>query len=298
MLLIVAVSSGCGQSDQPQGDEAYRVYYVMKDYSKVDSVEYLTDTEDSQTEELLQELMMEMMKIPEKKINFLAPMGGELHPNHYSLSEGSMNVDFNESYKDLDTIPEVLYRSAIVRTLTQVEDVDFVTFSVNGDPLKDDTGTPIGPMTAESFIDNAGNEISTYEKSRLHLYFANETGDKLVEVDREVVYNSNITIERQVVEELIKGPNTDVSYPTINPDTQVLTVTTRDGVCYVNLSQAFLTQPYSVTSEVTIYSIVNSLSEISNINKVQISIEGETAVTYHESVDLSTVFERNLDIVE
>ncbi|MBR1440375.1 MAG: GerMN domain-containing protein, partial [Lachnospiraceae bacterium] len=116
---------------------------------------------------------------------------------------------------------------------------------------------------------------------------------------RDVVYNSNISLEKIVLEELIKGPEEGAAYgPTINPETKVISVSVKDGTCYVNFSEQFLKQPYTIKSDVTIYSIVNSLSELSNINKVQLSINGETNTTYLDSVTLTTVFERNLDIIE
>ena len=52
----------------------------------------------------------------------------------------------------------------------------------------------------------------------------------------------------------------------------------------------------NATPEVTLYSLVNSLVELPNVNKVQISINGETNVVFRETYNLSTVFERNLDI--
>ena len=72
---------------------------------------------------------------------------------------------------------------------------------------------------------------------------------------------------------------------------------TRDGICYVNLNETFLTQIYNVSADVAIYSIVNSLAELSTVNKVQISINGDTSGTYREKYSFSTVFVRNLDIV-
>ncbi|MBD5461192.1 MAG: GerMN domain-containing protein, partial [Lachnospiraceae bacterium] len=66
--------------------------------------------------------------------------------------------------------------------------------------------------------------------------------------------------------------------------------------CYVNLDQTFLTQIYNVTPDVTIYSIVNSLTELANIQKVQILINGESNLTYREIYAFTTIFERNLDI--
>ena len=107
-------------------------------------------------------------------------------------------------------------------------------------------------------------------------------------------------MERLVVDELLKGPGTDVAdvaYPTINPNTKVVSVSVRDGICYVNLDDTFLTQIYNVSSEVTIYSIVNSLAELTGVNKVQISVNGESDIMYRENISLSTVFERNLDLV-
>ena len=154
-------------------------------------------------------------------------------------------------------------------------------------------------MAADTFIENAGNEINAYEKVNLRLYFANETGDRLVEENRRnVVYNSNISLEKLVVEKLVEGPTVEGAYPTINPATKIISVTVQDGTCYVNLNDDFLNQPYNVVSDVTIYSITNSLVELSNVNRVQISINGETNLSYRENMSLNTVFERNLDIME
>ncbi len=113
------------------------------------------------------------------------------------------------------------------------------------------------------------------------------------------VYNSNISMEKLVVERLVAGPvDTDAgAYPVINPATKVLSVTVKDGTCYVNLDDNFMTQMYNVSADVVVYSIVNSLVELTNVNKVQISINGETDLVYRENFNFSTVFDRNLDLV-
>ena len=155
-------------------------------------------------------------------------------------------------------------------------------------------------MTSDQFIDNAGDEINAYEKVRLKLYFANEQGDGLIATNRTVVYNTNISLEKLVVEELLAGPGQEAGgelFPVINPETKIVSVTVKDNVCYVNFNETFLTQIYTVTPEVAIYSIVNSLEELPNVNKVQISINGETDVMYRESISLSTVFERKLELL-
>ena len=96
----------------------------------------------------------------------------------------------------------------------------------------------------------------------------------------------------------MKGHMTEGAYLTVNPTTKIVSVTVKDGTCYVNLSNDFLNQPYNVASDVTIYSITNSLAELSNVNRVQIAVNGESNISYRENMSLNNVFERNLDILE
>ena len=99
-------------------------------------------------------------------------------------------------YKKLSPSSEVLVRAAIVRTMTQLEGISYVSVTVGGEALTDSLGNVVGPMTADLFIDNAGNEINAYEKTRLLLYFTNEDGERLIGVQtKPVVYSSNISME-------------------------------------------------------------------------------------------------------
>ena len=294
MLLFLTGVSACGRNRQ-EGAHSYTVYYVNKEGTCVVSEEYVTDTPMENKEVLLQEFTG-LLKDTAERPEYLSPLSEAFQ--NYTLHEGQMNLDFSEAYLDQEPIVEVLCRAAVVRTLTQIEGIDTVTFSVQNETLTDAVGVPVGAMTEDSFIDNAGTEINAYAEATFTLYFADEAGDALVKVSRDVVYNSNISMERQVVEELIKGPEDAEGYPTVNPAVTILSVTVKDRVCYVNLSEEFLTSAYNVTSQVTLYSIVNSLVELPGVNKVMISVEGDTDVTYRDSVSLTTVFERNLDIVE
>lgn len=297
IIVMAASMTGCGDDTQNSGSggRTYSVYYVNNEETGIFSKSYQTVTEDGQ--ELLDELIGQLAAISEKK-EYKAPLSGDFTILGYTLEDGQLAINFDEHYKEMDSIKEILVRAAIVRTLSQVRDVSYISFAVNNEPLMDNGGIVVGNMSADMFIDNEGNEINTYEKVNLHLYFANETGDRLVEENqRNVVYNSNISIEKLVVEKLIEGPLSEGSYPTINPETRIVSVTVKDRICYVNLNEVFLNQPYNVTSDVTIYSITNSLVELPNVSKVQISINGDTSVSYKESVSLTTLFERNLDLI-
>ena len=110
----------------------------------------------------------------------------------------------------------------------------------------------------------------------------------------EVRYNSNVSREKLIVGKLMKGPETSAPKATINPDTNLLSVTTKDGICYVNFDKTFLKGAYDVKPQVTIYSLVNSLTQGTGVGKVQISINGENHVKYMQTVDLSQPLEADL----
>lgn len=298
MLCLLAVM-GCGKQEQADRSRIYNIYALNKDENKIVSSEYMVQSVEQ--EALIAELLEQLAKVPEK-LEYKTPLMGNFKLLNYSLEGGQLILNFDALYHAQPVTTEVLVRAAIVRTMTQVEGVDYVSFQVMSEPLSDASGNVIGIMSEDMFIDHAESEISSREKVKVRLYFANETGDKLIEMNRTLVYsnNANISMERLVVEQLIGGPTEQVKdevFPTINPSTKVISVTVKDGICYVNLNENFLTQNYNVTSEVTIYSIVNSLVELPNVNRVQIAINGDSNVMYRENTSLAVAYERNLDLV-
>lgn len=298
ICLALLLLAGCGSNTDEKSKE-YTIYYVDKDENKVSGTE--VNVEETETREVLHTLFRALRTQPEDaSYRSAIPEGVTLES--FSFADNQLVLNFSAEYLSMSSTGEVLSRAAIVRTLCQVTDVNYVAFKVEGEPLVNLSGVPVGYMTAEQFVDNAGNEINAYEKATLTLYYANENGDRLEAHMVDCVYNSNISMDKLVVEQLIEGPeggeNEENGYATISPTTQIVSVTTRDGVCYVNLDEGFLTRQGNVTPEVAVYSIVNSLAELSGINKVQISVNGSTDLVYMETVSLSQVFERNLEIMD
>lgn len=295
LTCILTMLCACGKNQDTEGKSKYSVYYLNRKDTKIVAFDYYTDTTD--TMQLLGE-MIEVMSTTPEDVNYHEPVHNYAVIG-YHINDNQIALSVDEKYRDLSPTTEVLTRAAIVRTLTQIEGLQYVTMKVRDDELTDALGSTVGVMSAEQFVDNAGNEINSYEKVKLTLFFASEDGQSLVKANRTVIYNSNISLDKLVVEHLIDGPTTTSVgiYPTINANTKIVSVTVKDGICYVNLDESFLSQMSNVTPEVTLYSLVNSLVELSNVNKVQISINGETNVVFRETYNLSTVFERNLDLV-
>lgn len=293
-LLFLA---GCGRGNSSEAKE-YIVYYLDHDENKVTGKSIRIEGTD--TREILQSLFYELRTQPEST-SFKSAIPENVKLESFAYDDYQLVLNFSEEYHSMSPAREVLARAAIVRTLCQVSGINYVAFNVDGEALVNVSGILVGYMTADQFVDNEGNEINAYEKVSLTLYYADGSGSSLEAhlVDR--VYNSNISMDRLVVEELIAGPQDSGSeengYATISPDTKIVSVTTRDNTCYVNLNESFLTLQGNITPEVAIYSIVNSLVELSSVNKVQISINGNTDLVFMETIPLSQVFERNLEIM-
>jgi germination protein M len=153
-------------------------------------------------------------------------------------------------------------------------------------------------MSLDSFVENPGQQISSSQKTILTLYFSNKEGTALVPETREVHYSSNISLEKLVIEQLMEGPKEKGRLATIPSGTKLITISVVDGVCYVNLDEMFLNQNQEISEQVVLYSVVDSLTELSTIDKVQISINGDTSGKCRYTYDLATMYKEDLSIVE
>lgn len=291
ILLFGALLAGCGPKEQ-EGD--YFIEYLDQDKSRIIRVPYETDTKETL---LLVEEFLNLLKTEPEKVGCRKPIPDEVEVSSYSLDGAMLTIWFDKDYYRMKNVEELLCRAAIVRTLTQIPEVSCVTFYANDEPLKDAQGNVFGIMYPESFVENPGEQINSIQDATLTLYFANEAGNSLVKEVREVHYSSNISMEKLIMEQLLKGPETEGLKSAIPAGTKLVSVSAVEGICYVNLDATFKNQDYSVMEPIVIYSIVNSLSEMTSINKVQISVNGDTSGAYRDSFLLSEMYVRNLDYV-
>lgn len=294
LLTIFAVMLiGCGEKEIPEDGTV--VYYLNKDATAIVPVSY--EITGDGPEIRVEELLAKMEEVPES-VDLRRTIPENVKLLSYTLDRKQLYLDFSTEYLNMDKATEVLVRSALVKTMVQVEEVSFIGIRVAGEGIKDSKGNTIGLMNENTFLDNMGSEENATKIVNLNLYFANKNGDKLKNQSCVIEYNANVAVEKVAVEQLIAGPTENGFYPTIPQDTKVMSVTTKDGVCYVNLDTGFTSQGYDVLGTVTIYSIVNSLTELPGITSVQILVNGETNINYKDNISLETIFQKNPEIIE
>ena len=123
------------------------------------------------------------------------------------------------------------------------------------------------------------------------LYFSDEQAEKLVRERRSVPKTD--ALAKAAVEELIKGPSAGGT-ATMPAGTTLLGVSIKDGVADVNLSKEFVDNHSggSAGEKMTVYSIVNTLTEFSTIKAVRFLVEGETLDTIAGHMDVSRPVKR------
>lgn len=294
-LLLMTGLTGCRKKDEPlqEGEAAYQVYYLNPGMTKLVAKEYRTKTTDPEL--LVQELMSNLMNVP-------ADLDVQAALSEKVVYQGSRQEDmvlylfFDNNYTSMKSYREILCRAALTRTLTQVEGIDYINIYSGDQPLLDMDGMPVGMLSSSDFVDSI-SDVNGYERTELTLYFTDETGELLFPEKREVIHNVNTSVERVILEELISGPESANLKPTLDSGTKLLNVSVNENVCYLNFDATFLNNPLEVRDYIPIYSIVNSLSELSSVNRVQFTVNGAQDVKLRDSISLNTLFERNLDYI-
>lgn len=218
----------------------------------------------------------------------------------YEVEDKKAVLRFNDSYKSMSSIEEIICRSSIVKSLAVLEEIDTVEFYIGSVPYQNSSGKVLGAMKESDVVLAFTGDSSEQSTKKVILYFSDEEGMYLVPVEYEIELNSEEQIEKIVLDLLINGPEDSNLRRTIPEGTKVKNVYTNEGVCYVDFSEEFVSKHTggSTGETMTIYSIVNSLSELNNINKVQFLIEGSVREEYKGHIDFNALFQANLDLIK
>ncbi|MDD5014798.1 MAG: GerMN domain-containing protein [Atribacterota bacterium] len=138
----------------------------------------------------------------------------------------------------------------------------------------------------------------TEEMVEVNLYFSDSQAMYLVPEKRKI--SQTPSLARQAAFELIKGPNNSDFYPTIPEGTQVNEVYIVDDIAYIDLSEEIFKNHSGGSSGelMTVYSIVNTLTEIPPIKGVQILIEGNEMKSLVGHIDISMPLLRDEDWIK
>lgn len=290
--LLALALAGCG-GDKESGE--YVVYYLSADATKVVGQE--AELENTEGNGLVEEMLLALATQP-KDSAMRQTIPSNVQVLGYNITSYQITVDFSREYYNLGPIEEVLTRAAIAKTLFQVGGCSYVMFTVESEPLVNSNGVTVGSMRTDSFVENPGQQINSSQQTTLRLYFSNKEGSALVEETRVVHYSSNISLEKLVMEQLMEGPKESGALGTIPTGTKLINISVVDGICYISLDETFLNQNQEISEQVVLYSIVDSMTELSSIERVQLSINGDTSRKCRYVYSLATLYEADDSVIE
>lgn len=296
LLATACLLSGCASSGsmnmetQALQENEYNVYYRTGDSYGLSSVVCQVESESRQ--EIVKELYQYLQEPKGAKLAAAVPKA--LLLTSIYIDDTNLILNFSTDYTIMKATEEILCRTAIVETMLQIDGIAGVSFNVVDQPLVSSSGRTIGVMTADSFENSVNQSL---KETELVLYFADETGQGLKAEQRRIVYRSGQTLERLVVEELINGPQSEGCYPVLDRGLKLTGISVSDSICYVYFDASFLQNSQEVADYIPIYAIVNSLSELSNISRVQFVIGGSQDVMFRETVSLSGTLSRDLNYI-
>lgn len=292
LLLLLVVISGCGGNENV-GE--YQIYYMSIDLTKI--VPKSMDLESSSGEDVAA-MMLECLQNDPGETDLRRTIPESIKVGKPQFDRGQVTIDLSGKYYDLGVAEQVLTRAAIVKTLTQVKECKRVVFTVKGEPMVNADGKEVKAMNKDSFVENPGKQINSSSSTVLTLYFANKAGDKLEKEECEVHYSSNISLDKLIMTKLIEGPDNSELQATLPAGTKIVMISVADGICYVNLDETFRNdQNNEISEQVVLYSIVDSLTELPEVDKVQISINGDSKGSLRYNCALSELYERDESLI-
>ena len=297
LFFVFIVLTGCAGGGLSDESGSIKIFYVNKDITgtvPVDSGLYEEDQGDAQDDLLLVGEIMDRMCAGSDSLDYVQAVPENVTCYDYYITSDILTVTFDDEYYTMEPVREILCRQALVATFVQLKNIRAVRIFVGEDVLKDANGETVGLMTADSFVVNPGKQINSINNATITLYFANTDGTGLLAETQSVYYNSNVPLEKLIVEHLIDGPKSEGLYPSVPAETGLADLAVADGVCYVSFDSGFEKYNYNVNESVVLYSIVDSLTELSYVDRVQISINGDSLRNYRDDISLSAPFERDM----
>ncbi|MBP3912769.1 MAG: GerMN domain-containing protein [Niameybacter sp.] len=298
-LSFLLLGVGCFNGNSSGGDlEKVNLYFYDEHQNALVMEERkLEITADMSNESLMLTVIDALAKGPQASNQGARPINFNI--DQAILKERSAFINFTKDYDKLDTPTQIIHRAMLVYTLTELEFIDKIEFFAGDQPLVNSNGEKIEPVERKDILISVLNPKPPTNSQIITLYFPGPQGDLLYKEPREIRVDNNTPLENYILAELIKGPVTQGLVAPLPIDTKVNAIKTQDGVCQIDLSYDLQVPQLAngLREDIVIYSIVDSLTELSRIKKVIFLKDGKKQTEFTLPIHTGGIFERNEAII-
>ena len=268
LALCLLLLSGCGSSQQSR--QSLLLYYAARSDTGGQSAalqgELWQDAPDQPNPGQIVERLLRPPQDPQLEQVFPE----ELRLLSWSVSEGLLTLDFSEEYSELSGISLTLANFSLVLTLTQLETVDRVTVTVDGEPLPEGSGQSLS--STDLLLTGEAQDPVTLG---FQLYFPLLDGEGLGTEYRESELTGTSLAERidAVILLLTQGPrHTDQMAAPFGALESQLEHEMLDSVCLLTLSEDW--EQLLSADEWARQALVNSLCELAEVDALAFDCPG------------------------
>ena len=328
-MVVTACSSGLDQqagSDPAMTESAYLeeatrniegletgaipVFYTNNTYTSLYEGQREYDFTDMMPEEVLNTIVEDLQntgiveedEFEDITIQSIIP-DGVLESVVLTSVEEKMVVEFRMTnlFYDMTLNQRIVMRAGLSRTIFSTgiaEEIIFMAPDLEGEP-----GEMVQINTSsvdDKLIINQYSQDFYTDEVTVTLYFSNADGTALVRETRSLTLEMTEPLPLAIMNALIDGPETEGLTSVIPQGTVIEDIFIKDGVCYVDLSAEFQKNHIGGEQEekITIYSIVNSLQNVSGVRYVQFLVEGKKVEYYKSYVKIDHFLTSNFELVE
>ena len=141
-------------------------------------------------------------------------------------------------------------------------------------------------------------ENPSAESINVKVYYPDDSGMRLVEVEREIVIDDSTDKYTAAVETLLNDPGEDNLTKIFPNNATIRSVEVADGLAVVDLDGGFLKNFVggSTGEEFLVGSVVDTLTNFPEVQRVKFLVDGQEIETLSGHMDLSTPLERMGDL--
>ena len=247
-------------------------------------------------QELEEIIVKELIKGPEnpKSHRVISPDAKLISVS--GTDEGDVIVNFSKEFQTGDKKDDVLAIYSVVKSLCAVRDVYRVKVVADGADILSEDGSIIGFLTDQDI--NLSTDTYNSEMREVTLYFPSVEGGGLGKEIRSIRVTDQQPLAQYLINELIKGPQTEGLYASLSSETKTHSVEIMNGICFVNFTASFAEKNAGSAEQekLTIASVVDSLTELENIDRVQLLIDGKR-VNDFGSINIFGLFARDESVI-
>ena len=273
MLLALMLMTSCATSGNNDSVTCSLYYYADE---LQDSMSAKKITLDKAPSSELAEKLFSLLSSPESKksLPILTP---DIKLEDVQTKNIECILTLSSRYLEIPEQKRAEINACITHTMCSLPDIEQVTLNCEEKTLT---------FTSDDFITSSPR--THHNMYTANLYFASESGDMLTKEERTVSLESENSLEYLVLTELIIGPSDIPAKRLLSEKIKINNVEVNEGTCIIDLSPEFISSSShtELTEQLTVYSIVNTMTELPLINSVRFLINGNAGYGF-EFIDIS-----------